>query len=119
MREPFAPQGLRRALFLGNRSVTVVPRSGGKPPRLTHRADTLSLSLRRVRVGVAPTPKLLPYGLRLQPEHRTDRHEGEEPVGVVAKKPRLGLLCLPLDTVPPGHKLSLETRQGIFKYGPH
>jgi len=34
---------------------------------------------------------------------------------VLAPKPLLGLLRLSLDTASLGHKLILETRQGIFK----
>jgi hypothetical protein len=75
--------------------------------------------LPRVRVGWAPVPKLLPYGCRLQPKHRADRHVGENPVGVIAKKPLLSLPCLALDL--PSRRLvrSVNTRQSIFEHGPH
>jgi hypothetical protein len=38
-------------------------------------------------------------------------------MGVLAQKPRFSLLCLSLDTASLSHKLTLETRQGIFEHG--
>lgn len=60
----------------------------------------------------------LPYECRFQSERTTDRHEGKEPVRVIAKKP---LLCLPRALDPPFLHLKppLKTEEGIFKHGIH
>ena len=39
-------------------------------------------------------------------------------MGVLAPKPLLGLLRFSLDAASLSQKLTLETRQGIFEYGP-
>jgi hypothetical protein len=62
-----------------------------------------------------PMLKLLPYVLRFQPERITDRHEGEEPVRVIAEKP---LLSLPRALSKPSLRLKLfmKTAEGIFEH---
>jgi hypothetical protein len=45
-------------------------------------------------LGSAPMAKLRPYELRLQSERIADGHEGEQGIGIIAKKPLLGLASL-------------------------
>ncbi len=71
------------------------------------------------RGGLAPMPKPLPYALRFQSEHCTDRYEGEEPVGVITKKPLHSLLRRALDTPRLNLKPLLKTEQGIFEHCTH
>lgn len=93
--------------------------SGDKLRRLASSSDTPPLFLQCVRMGVAPALQPLPYGLRLQPEHGTDRYEGEGPVGVITQKPLLGLARHALDAPSLSFKLLLKTRKCIFEYGMH
>jgi hypothetical protein len=62
--------------------------------------------------------KLLPYVLRFQPERVTDRHEGEEPAGVVAEKP---ILSLPRALKKPllCFKLFMKAEKSIFEHSVH
>src|SRR4030095_754330 len=87
--------------------------------RRSTRCDPPHFSLRRVQVRMAPASQPLPYSLRLQPEHGTDRHESEGPVRVLAQKPRLGLPRHALGAMSLSHKPLLKTRQSVFKYGVH
>jgi hypothetical protein len=62
--------------------------------------------------------KLLPYIFRFQPEHVTNRHEGEEPVRIIAEKPFLSLpraLDKPLVRL----KLLMKTEESIFEHSVH
>ena len=61
----------------------------------------------------------LPDELRFQPELCTDRYEREEPAGVIAEKPLLGLLCRLSDTRLVNLKRLLKTKEGIFEHGTH
>src|SRR3989338_7394646 len=63
--------------------------------------------------------KSLPYELRFRSEHCTDRYEGEEPVGLITKKPLLSLLRRARDTSSFNLKLPLKTEVGIFEHCTH
>ena len=63
-------------------------------------------------------PKLHPYEARLQSEHIANRHEGEKPMKVIAKKP---LFCLPRALHKPLTRLKLfmKGEKRIFEHSVH